>query len=347
MDGQRGFDFGLWSLIPRPVRRLPADLSAVVLLVLLASLSAVLPVVSETPVRIVFGLPLVLFIPGYALVAALFPEASSEGSVSGEGETLTEGRGTANDGGIDLIERVALSFGLSIAVVPLIGLGLNFTPWGIRLGPILVGLGGFTLAATAVAARRRRDLPVDERFAVPYRTWFKSGYEELRYPDSRLDGALNIALVCSVLLASGSVAFAVAAPMQGESFTEFYLLTEDENGELVADDYPQELSVGESTELTVGIGNQENRQVSYTVVVAMQEVETDGNTTTVRQSRELQRFSPTLADNETWHQPHEITPTTSGTNLRLTYLLYEGDPGEDRSLDSAYRSNYIWINVTR
>jgi len=32
--------------------------------------------------------------------------------------------------GIDGIERVALSFGLSIAIVPLIGLVLNFTPWG-------------------------------------------------------------------------------------------------------------------------------------------------------------------------------------------------------------------------
>ncbi|MHB8987039.1 MAG: DUF1616 domain-containing protein [Eubacteriales bacterium] len=40
----------------------------------------------------------------------------------------------------DGIERVALSFGLSIAVVPLVGLILNYTPWGIRLAPILASL---------------------------------------------------------------------------------------------------------------------------------------------------------------------------------------------------------------
>ncbi len=55
--------------------------------------------------RIILGLPFLLFFPGYTLVAALF--------------TRKEGMGS--------IERVALSFGLSIAVVPLIGLILNYT----------------------------------------------------------------------------------------------------------------------------------------------------------------------------------------------------------------------------
>jgi len=57
---------------------------------------------------------LVLFVPGYVLVAALFPR----------------------NGDIDWIERVALAFGLSIAVVPLLGLLLNFTPFGIRPVPV-------------------------------------------------------------------------------------------------------------------------------------------------------------------------------------------------------------------
>ena len=61
--------------------------------------------------RIILGIPFLLFFPGYALAAALF----------------TKGRG------MDAVERVALSFGLSIAVVPLIGLILKYTPWGIRL----------------------------------------------------------------------------------------------------------------------------------------------------------------------------------------------------------------------
>jgi uncharacterized membrane protein len=42
---------------------------------------------------------------------------------------------------IDLIERMTLS----IVIVPLIGLGLNFTPWGIRLDPIVISVTLFTL----------------------------------------------------------------------------------------------------------------------------------------------------------------------------------------------------------
>ena len=51
------------------------------------------------------GLAMVLFLPGYTQIAALFSRKDD----------------------LDGIERIALSFGLSIAVVPLIGLGLNLS----------------------------------------------------------------------------------------------------------------------------------------------------------------------------------------------------------------------------
>jgi uncharacterized membrane protein len=89
---------------------------------------------------------MVLFLPGYALIAALFPRK--------------------ND--LDGIERLALSFGLSIAVVPLIGLGLNFTPFGIRLVPILVSLSVFTMAMLLIANLRRSQMSEEERFEVPF-----------------------------------------------------------------------------------------------------------------------------------------------------------------------------------
>lgn len=78
----------------------------------------------------------------------------------------------------------------------------------------------------------------------------------------------------------------------------------------------------------------------------MQRVDTSDNETTVIESTELARFSPTVADNETWQQPHEIRPTATGQNVRLTYLLYKGDPAPEHDLDSAYESNYLWVNVT-
>lgn len=79
--------------------------------------------------RIILGLPFVLFIPGYVLMAALF--------------TKKEGMGG--------IERVALSFGMSIAVVPLIGLILNYTPWGVRLESVLYSVASFIFIASIIA----------------------------------------------------------------------------------------------------------------------------------------------------------------------------------------------------
>ena len=94
--------------------------------------------------RVLLGLLLVLILPGYSLIAALFPAKDD----------------------LDGIERIALSFGLSIAVVPLLGLALNYTPFGIRLVPVLVVLSMFTVSLAVVAGVRRLGLPEGERFVV-------------------------------------------------------------------------------------------------------------------------------------------------------------------------------------
>jgi len=172
----------LKRLLPVQLRRLPADLAVVVILTITTVLVVFVPGVNDTPLRVVFGLPFVLFLPGYAFIAALFPESSEslpdetdtdtnvETTNGGDAEEIVEtDTEPAEDGrrslsgnersGIDGIERVALAFGLSIAIVPLLGLILNFTPWGIRLVPIVVTVAGFTLLSTGVAARRRWALP--------------------------------------------------------------------------------------------------------------------------------------------------------------------------------------------
>ena len=85
--------------------------------------------------RWVFGSIFVLFLPGYATVQALF-----------SGREL------------DSIERFALSVGLSLAITPLVGLLLNYTPWGIRLDPIVVSLSIFTLGMAAIGTVRKYSL---------------------------------------------------------------------------------------------------------------------------------------------------------------------------------------------
>lgn len=339
MADESGHDRSLRLLLPRQIRELPADLAAVLVLVGLTNLVVLAPLVNQTPIRIVIGLPFLLFLPGYAFVAALFPEAGSP--------PTDEDAGALGGRGIDGIERVALSMGLSIAIVPSVGLVLNFTPFGIRLVPILIGLSAVTVAFVALAAGRRKALPEDERFCVPYEEWIDAGRTEILEPETRLDGLLNVALACSILLAVGVLGFAIAVPPDGEAFTELYLLTETDDGELVIDDYPNDFTVGESQPVTVGIGNQENQPMEYTVVVQLQAVEIEDNETTVVERRELDRFdSPSIPDNETWHTSHEITPTMTGENLRVQYLLYRDSVPGTPTVENAYRDNHLWIDVS-
>lgn len=110
-------------------RTLPLDLRVIGVWILVTVAAIYLPVVNQTPLRVAAALQFILFIPVYLLIAVLFPG----------GEDL------------DWIERIALSFGLSIAVVPLIGLALNYTPWGIRLDPIVTALVLFCIAMGVAA----------------------------------------------------------------------------------------------------------------------------------------------------------------------------------------------------
>jgi uncharacterized membrane protein len=75
------------------------DLALVILFTFLCILFALIPPLNEiSPIRIILGLPLVLFLPGYSLIAVLFPRKDD----------------------LDAIERIALSFGLSSAITPLL-----------------------------------------------------------------------------------------------------------------------------------------------------------------------------------------------------------------------------------
>ena len=385
MDRER-----LWLLLPSPVRNLPADLAAVLAVVALTNLAVFLPVVNESPLRVVVGLVFVLFVPGYAFIAALFPEAgeppttgadaagpdAAESASAGDdeesaeaSESPTDDEESAGDGdagvfdtdgngdglgdrGIDGIERTALSFGLSIAVVPLIGLALNFTPFGIRLVPILVTISLFTVLASVLAALRRWELPASERFRVPYREWYADGRSEVTDPDSTLDAALNVALVVAILLATTSVVYAVAVPQQGEQFTEFYVLTEGEDGDLVAADFPETLSPNESAPIHLGVENNEYEPVEYTVVVQLQAVDIEDNRSTVTDRARLDRYSVTVAHNESdiRERPLELDAGTArefaGEDRRVKFLLYRGDPPADPTADDAYRDLHLWVEVS-
>ena len=129
------------------LKKFPKDLALVILFTLLCIPFVLIPPLNEiSPIRIILGLPLVLFLPGYSLIATLFPRKDD----------------------LDGIERVALSFGLSIAIAPLLGFALNYTPFGIRLLPILTVLSVFTISFAIGAYVRRSMIPEGDRFVVEF-----------------------------------------------------------------------------------------------------------------------------------------------------------------------------------
>jgi hypothetical protein len=95
--------------------------------------------VPQVYIRNVLGAAFLAGVPGYSLVRALFP-------LSKQSED--------NGARIDTIERVALSIGLSLALVPLIGLLLNYTQWGVSLAPIMLSLLTLTAVLAAIALIR-------------------------------------------------------------------------------------------------------------------------------------------------------------------------------------------------
>lgn len=245
--------------------------------------------------RIILGIPFLLFFPGYALIAALFPKRER----------------------MDGIERIALSFGLSVAVVPLIGLILNYTPLGIRLESILYSVASFIFVTSVIAWFRRRRLTAEERFVIEFQGRISG------WGGGRWDRALSIILVITIVGALGTLGYVVVKPRVGERFTEFYILGLE--GEAM--DYPREMAVGEGGRVIVGIINREHETVSYRM-----EVRIDG-----LKNKEV--GAVVLEHDDKWEGEIRFVPMVAGDNQKAEFLLYKEGQSE------AYQSLHLWVNV--
>lgn len=301
------------------MRERPYDLLVCIALALL--LVALVFVFPDSLARQVLGLVFVLFLPGYAATAALFPE---------------------NDQ-IDGVERVALSFGLSIAIVPLIGLGLNFTPWGIRLNPILASVSAFIVVVSLVGWYRRKRLPVDERFAIVVD--LKIDFRGMPLIDKLLTIGIVVMLVASVVV----LAWAVTTPRVGERFTQLAIL--GPGG--MATDYPRNMTVGETKTVLLTVKSFEHRPMNYTIVIVLTSV-ADYNFSIGENAIDWGATHPLtpyigIAQNfsidhlEYYNQTFNFSVTAPG-EWKLQFLLYtEGQPITSQE---SYREVHLWLNVT-
>ena len=247
--------------------------------------------------RLLLGLLFVLFVPGYTLQAALFPRRDD----------------------LDGPERLALSFGLSIAIIPPIALVLDKLPWGIRLWPIVAVEGSFIALCSLTAWVRRRQLPREERFSWVVEVDLKGWWAVQDRTSRVLYGILALALAT----ASISALAIVILPKPGERFTEFYIL----GPEGLAENYPREAIVGQPLTVTVGITNREGAPAEYRVEVH-------------NGQHLIGEAGPVyLEPGETDERPVTFKPTEVGDDVKVMFLLYR-DGG-----DKPYRSLRLWLKV--
>lgn len=313
----------------------PIDLVALVAYVVFASATVTVGV-GGTVVGFLVGSLLVFFVPGYAVIAALFPRRpqnrdAGEGAI---GLSLT----AAHDG-VLARERLALSFGLSVTLIPLAAVTLGAL--GIRLTTesVLATVWVVVVLGVVVGTARRLAVPAQERFD-PLAVAQQTGTERFFGGDA-VTRVLTVCLCIAVVAALGSLTVALAGPTQSMSYTSASLLTESASGEYVAGGYPTNGTVGESNSLVVEVTNHHDSAANYTVVARLQRV--DGGT--VLASETLRRQSQRVAVNETWTYDHTVTPTMAGQDLRLAYYVVRGPMPDTVDDGTADKVLYLRIDV--
>ncbi len=277
------------------------DLMLVLIFLLLGILFVLVPPFNQTPLRIVFALPILLFLPGYALIAAMFPRNTE----------------------LSAIERFTLSIGLSIAIFVFDGFAISVTVWRFRPTPIIISLSLITFTLVLITVFVRLRIPDDELFYFDLTSVseFRDSIRKSDEKPSDIEKALIIALVGSIIIASGMLIYAKVT-FEEEQFTVLYIL--GEGGK--AENYTTELYLLEPSSIIVGVENYEHAPVDYTLELKL------GGYSLMKQQ------IPTLAHSEKWEEVVSFTPRHAGKHLKLEILLYKSDP------TGTYRSVHLWVD---
>ncbi|WP_253737072.1 DUF1616 domain-containing protein [Halohasta salina] len=311
------------------------DLAVAVVIVIALNLAVFAPGLRETPLRIPLGLAVAFVVPGYALLAALYPERSRT-------DEPTENVSTDDDTPLSAItptERYLLAIATSIVLVPLVGFVLDRTSVGVRLAPFVLSVSAVTVALIGLAAIRRRRRPADVRFRLQPPGWLT----ELRSKWLAYDGyqslTLTVLLVLSVVCFAASVGYAATDPSAADGYSELMLV--DDGERIVGDGAAERLASSTSPTVGVSVSNHEGRDLTYTVVVVAEEVSGDSSDRTVDERTEIDRFEMAVDDGETRVREYAFTPTADDRN-RIVWFLYTGDPPAEPSPETASYDVHLW-----
>ncbi len=324
------------------------------LLVILSLMSIIFILVSpfnETPLRILFALLLIFFIPGYAFISALFP---GNREISG-------------------IERFTLSVGFSIVIFIFDGFVVSVTEWKFRPDSITISLVLLTVLFVILTYLSRRRLPPEEQFTFSFNGFISSVMsDDLECatnivpdePGSQNNGnvngngkrfsakkrskvssvykkkdckpsdeediygispqiirALMIAMVLSIIVAGAMFAYAKVNREESQ-FTALYILGPDGK----AENYPQNISTSDPARLIAGIHNHETESANYILQVKFDDIL-------------IEEIEVTLDHKEKWEQELVITPSRFREGRqKLEFALYRNEVGF-----FPYRSVHLWL----
>lgn len=266
--------------------KIRTQLSNSLFYILLLSITQLVLVSTQDPpvfvqaLRAALGLPFVLFLPGYCLMTAAFPAQSD-----------LEGKA-----------RLALSFGLSLVLVPSMALILDALPWGITLWSVMLGNLIVILLLVWVTLLRQHTLPRKDRFE-PFKQFLPG--QAWRALERQYQVAYII--VALLVIAFSALAYSILAlPSPADRMTEFYIL----GNEGMAEDYPFQLPANDPYQITVGVRNLEESQKQYRVEVQ-------------DESGIIGETAPfLLANNAVVAFLFPFTPVEIGNDVKISFFLY-------------------------
>ena len=286
---------------------IPLDLLIVIIFSTIGALMAfALP--DGNFLRVILGIPLLIFFPGYALVSVLWPSKSLEN-----------------------IERIALSFGLSIAITAIVGIAMHYTA-GLSLASIVMGLLVLIILLSGLAFFQRSKISEDEAFE------FEIPKPISIIPDSKPEMFIVILLAACLIISGITFGYLVTRPVSGESYTEFYIM--DING--TTQNYPVNLSINEVGQVIVGISCNEYNYTEYEILFGLENTGDTGLTSTweepqVMNSMTLTRHNVSLEHDGTFEDICEFRFTSPGIYKIVWELEMNGQ-------DTNYQV-HLWVEV--
>ncbi|MCL0042976.1 DUF1616 domain-containing protein [Dehalococcoidia bacterium] len=278
------------------------DLLVVIFLTLL--LIPVTYFIQIEPMRMILGVILVLFSPGYALVSTLFPRVDRFGT----------------------IERIALSVGLSLITVAILGLILNFTPFGIKQIPFTTTLIVWTISFSTYALVTRTRIGSEDRAGLS----FGSVRTRALIPSGIISWILTISVLIAATIFIATLISKIQLPPENAPLTEFYA-SHQIDGEI---EYPTELTLGIGQDYPLTIVNRENQVAEYSIEITLDNQGLGAITIASDLPEKI-----VLENNETWEGIITVVPLKEGPKQNLSFALYKSPVG------TIYRSLNLIITV--